>query len=412
MRKRLVRNTILVSVMVLVVLATPVILLLQQATQDELRGRLAAQATSMSATLAEPLLSGQPIDQARLVDLLAAGDHVEIRARNGDLLATAGSVTGDLIHATVAGPADTRIDVSTNRADVRRRFNGQLSLLGVLAAGGVLLAAVLASIFGARVSRPLEQLSSSAARLGAGDFSAALPPISGIREIDDIRTSLESSAMRLDHTLNSERSFIADASHQLRTGLTGISLQIELLASHPDPAVRTDALHALEQTDRLTATLDELLDLARGGRGRLRVPVALEHIAQQHRVDWMPRYQQHRRSLTLSAAASDQPTPVLATPGFVGQIIDLLLDNALRHGTGDVDITVSGRQLRVNDQGSVNADHIATKFLGSDDPVSLHGRGLALARRLAQADGGRVELTSSSPTTFTLTLQAAHDSQG
>ena len=410
MRKRLVRNTILVSVMVLVVLATPVILLLQRATEDELRDRLAAQATSISSTLAEPLLNNQPIDQARLADLLLEGDRAEIRARNGDLIAAVGPIINDSIHATVTGPADTLIDVSTTRANVRRRFNGQLSLLGVLAAGGVLLAAVLASIFGARVSRPLEQLSSSAARLGAGDFSAALPPMSGIREIDDIRTSLESSALRLDQTLNSERSFIADASHQLRTGLTGISLQLELLASHTDPAVRTDALHALEQTDRLTATLDELLDLARGGRGRLRVPVALDHIAQQHRADWMPRYQQQRRLLTFSTVASGQQALVLATPGFVGQIIDLLLDNALRHGSGDVSITVSGRQLHVNDRGAVNADHIATKFLGSDDPASLHGRGLALARRLAQADGGRLELTSAAPTTFTLTLQAAHES--
>jgi HAMP domain-containing protein len=220
MRKRLVRNTLLVTVMVLVVLVTPVILLLQRATEDELRDRLAAQATSISSTLAEPLLNNQPIDQERLVDLLIEGDRAEIRARNGDLIAAVGPIINDSIHATVAGAADTRIDVSTSRANVRRRFNGQLSLLGVLAAGGVLLAAVLASIFGARVSRPLEQLSSSAARLGAGDFSAALPPMSGIREIDDIRTSLESSALRLDQTLNSERSFIADASHQLRTGLT------------------------------------------------------------------------------------------------------------------------------------------------------------------------------------------------
>jgi hypothetical protein len=126
--------------MVLVVLVTPVTLLLQRATEDELRDRLAAQATSISSTLAEPLLNNQPIDQAGLVDLLIEGDRAEIRARNGDLIAAVGPIINDSIHATVAGAADTRIDVSTTRANVRRRFNGQLSLLGVLAAGGVFVA--------------------------------------------------------------------------------------------------------------------------------------------------------------------------------------------------------------------------------------------------------------------------------
>ena len=408
MRRRLVRNTILVTVMVLLVLATPVILLLVRATEGELRSRLAAQASSISSSLAEQLLANQPIDPASLASLVLDGDRVEIRDLKGNLVASYGSAIADPFHGSVTGPTGTRIDVSTTRADLRRRVNGQLLLLGVLATGGVLLAAVLAAIFGARVSRPLEQLASSAARLGAGDFSAALPPPSGIREIDDIRSTLSASAARLDLTLSSERSFTADASHQLRTGLTGIALQLELLATHADPGVRTDALHALEQTDRLTATLNELLDLARGGRGSQRIAIDLGEIATQHRGDWVQRYQISRRTLTLKAQPRDVGGPVLATPGFVGQVIDLLLDNALRHGTGDVGITVSGRQLQVTDQGRIDPDKAAAFFTGSDDPVAPHGRGLALARRLTQADGGRLEISSFAPTTFTVSLPAAH----
>ena len=58
-------------------------------------------------------------------------------------------------------------------------------------------------------------------------------------------TTLSTSASRLDKTLSSERSFTGDATHQMRTGLTGIALQLQLLASHDDEAVRTDANHAL-----------------------------------------------------------------------------------------------------------------------------------------------------------------------
>lgn len=408
MRRRLVRNTILVTVMVLLVLATPVVLLLQRSTEGELRSRLSAQASSISSALAEQLLSAAPIDPQAVANLVLGGDSVEIRSRDGVVIVSYGPPIKDSLHGTVTGPTGTRIDVSTKRGDLQRRFNGQLLLLGVLAAGGVLLAAVLAAIFGARVSRPLEQLAASAARLGAGDFSAALPPEAGIREIDDIRSTLAASAIRLDQTLSSERSFTADASHQLRTGLTGIALQLELLATHTDPTVRTDALKALDQTDRLTATLDELLDLARGGRGSQRVAIDLSELAAQHRGDWVQRYQVNRRTLTLNWPPHDLGGPVLATPGFVGQIIDLLLDNALRHGIGDVSITLSGRQLHVSDHGHIDAESAPTFFIGSDDPVRPHGRGLALARRLAQADGGRLEISSFNPTTFTLSLPTAH----
>ena len=408
MRRRLVRNTILVTVMVLLVLATPVVLLLQRATEGELRSRLSAEATSISSTLAEQLLSGAPIDSKALANLVLDGDSVQISATNGESIASYGPAIKNSFHATGTGPNGVRIDISTSGGDMRRRVNGQLLLLGVLAAGGVLLAAVLASIFGARVSRPLEQLAASAARLGAGDFSAGLPPESGIREIDDIRSTLAASAIRLDQTLSSERSFTADASHQLRTGLTGIALQLELLASHSDPVARADAVHALEQTDRLTATLNELLDLARGGRGSQRIPIDLGDLAAQHRGDWLQRYQIKRRTLTLNWVPHDIAGPVLATPGFVGQIIDLLLDNALRHGKGDVSITLSGRQLHVSDQGNIESNSAEGLFRGSTDPVAPHGRGLALARRLAQADGGRLEISKCVPTTFTLSLPTAH----
>jgi signal transduction histidine kinase len=277
-------------------------------------------------------------------------------------------------------------------------------LLGVLAAGGLLLAGVLAAIFGARVSGPLEQLAASADRLGAGDFSAALPPASGIREIDAIRSTLSSSAHRLDQTLSAERSFTGDATHQLRTGLTGIALQLQLLANHPDESVRADASQALAQTERLTASLDELLDLARGGRRSQRVTVYLHEIALEHRGDWLQRFQMERRGLICHGTSS----PVTATPGFVGQIIDVLLDNALNHGRGAVRIDLSGRQLRLGDEGSIDSKMADAIFRGSDDPAAPHGRGLSLARRLAQADGGRLELVSKSPTTFVLTLPVAH----
>ena len=403
MRGRLVRSTVLVATLVMMVLATPVVLLIKRATEDELRSSLAAQAAAISTTLAGLGQGGLP-DPARIAGMVPDGDHIEIRDSTGAVITAFGPAIKDGFHAVASGPNRTEVELGTSGSDLRQRLTRQFILLGVLAAGGVLLAAVLASIFGARLSRPLEQLAASAGRLGAGDFSAALPPPSGIREIDDIRATLAMSASRLDKTLSSERSFTGDATHQLRTGLTGIALQLQLLATHEDEAVRADANHALVQTDRLTATLDGLLDLARGGRGSQRITVQLHEIALEHRGDWLNRFQLARRGLLCHGVG----VRVLATPGFVGQIIDILLDNSLRHGRGDVRIEVVERTLRVTDNGTITERAAEGLFRGSDDPVAPHGRGLALARRLAQADGGRLELVSRAPTTFVLTMPVAH----
>jgi len=412
MRRRLVQNTVLVSVMVLLVLATPVVLLVKKSSEDELRNLLALSAVRASNTLNDELstIPPAPIDIGTLQALVANADTITIRAADGTVITAYGPDITNGITGKARMPNGITIEVTKSASGLRNRLTQQFVLLGVLAAGGVLLAGVLAAIFGARVSRPLEQLAASAARLGAGDFSAALPPPSGIREIDDIRSTLSASATRLDQTLAAERSFTGDATHQLRTGLTGIALQLQLLANNPDESVRADAQQALAQTDRMAASLDELLDLARVGRGSQRTTVRLNEIALEHRGDWLQRFQVNRRGLLCHGAS----TPVLATPGFVGQIIDILLDNTLKHGRGTVRIDVSGRQLQISDDGSIDADIADRLFYGSDDPAAPHGRGLSLARRLAQADGGRLELVARAPTTFVLSLPVAHsvDQQG
>lgn len=404
MRRRLVFNTILVAMMVLLVLATPVILLIKRASEDELRGRLQLNAKTVATTFRDEVVNGEPIVPIDLISLVPDGDHVEIYRANGSLVVEFGDEFTGGFSETEPIDGGGRVVVETDGRDLRQRLTRQFTLLGVLAAGGTLLTAVLAAIFGARVSRPLEQLAASAGRLGAGDFSAALPPPSGIREIDDIRNTLAASASRLDQTLSAERSFTGDATHQLRTGLTGIALQLQLLASHQDPNVRADATQALHQTDRMTATLDELLDLARGGRGSQRMTVHMHDIALEHRGDWLQRFQLARRGLVCQGTGS----AVIATPGFIGQIIDILLDNSLKHGRGDVRIDISGRQLQVSDEGILPVRVADGLFRGSDDPAAPHGRGLALGRRLAQADGGSLELIARAPTTFVLSMPVAH----
>ena len=278
--------------------------------------------------------------------------------------------------------------------------------IGVIALFALAAAAALAAVQARQLARPLERLARSAGRVGDGDFTAP-SEASGIDEIDDIARSLRLSASRVDRMLDSERSFTADATHQLRTGLTGIAIRLELLERHTDPAVVADASAVLEQTHELNATLDELLAVARRGSTGERARVDLVEVVDDHIDDWRSRFEQQRRQIRVTTA----PTiPVIATRGLVGQIFNVLVQNSLRHGGGAVTITVEGTSITIEDDGAGVADELVPGlFERPRDHHSPHGRGLALARRLAESDGGRLELTRRRPSQFRLSYVADTD---
>jgi signal transduction histidine kinase len=277
-----------------------------------------------------------------------------------------------------------------------------VSRLVVIALTAVGAAALLAGVQARQLARPLERLARSAARVGDGDFSAAAPPPSGIEEIDAIARSLRLSANRVDRMLDSERSFTADATHQLRTGLTGIAMRLELLERSSDGEVATEAAAALAQTHELNTTLDELLNVARTGSTKERTEVDLTTLVDHQIADWQQRFAEKRRQVVVTTGITQ---PVLATPGLVGQVLNVLLDNALRHGRGTVAILVQDSSVVIEDEGhGIAADSATALFDRPNDHHAAHGRGLPLARRLAESDGGRLELLAAKPATFRLTL--------
>jgi signal transduction histidine kinase len=403
MRRRLVVGTVLVILAVLTALVPPVVVLLRRAAERELEVRLSSQASSVSTAIADQLLAGTLPTVDDIARFVPEGDVLVITDSDGNEVLRFGATDGSSISGSASGPAGTDITMSTSESALTRRVRAPLMVLAAFAVAAVALGAALAALLAARLSRPLEHLATTADRLGAGDFSTALPPPSGIPEIDGIGAALGSSARRLDQMLTAERSFTGDATHQLRTGLTGIGLQLELLVDHDDPTVQADAAGARQQVERLTATLDELLALARGGAGEQRADVDLVVLIGHHVHDWQGRVQHAGRTLDLHRRTTDvHGGTVRATPGFVGQIVDIVLDNAVRHGRGAIDVDVGDRCVVVRDQGSIDRA-VAERAFGADAPPDApHGRGLALARRLARADGGRLELIATDPTTFEL----------
>ena len=326
---------------------------------------------------------------------------------------------GEFVVAVPVFEGDRRVGVlraSRAESDARERVAVTWAVMLVLGGAAVGGSRLVARRLAVRLSAPLEVLARDAARLGEGDFTVSEPAPDGRRapvpEIAAVHRSLALTATRLDALLTRERAFSAEASHQLRTPLAGLRLRLEEAASLPPgspPAV--EALDgALEAADRLDRTVSELLRLAREPAGARREELAVDdlvdRVVAEARADGVPE----GRSIT--ARVEDRGLHARASAAAVRQILAVLVENALVHGTGQVTVTARDAApavaVDVADEGTLALDEAAL-FTGRPGNREGHGIGLALARRLAEAQGGRLRLRSATPTTVTLLLPAVEE---
>ncbi|WP_407316863.1 ATP-binding protein [Isoptericola halotolerans] len=280
----------------------------------------------------------------------------------------------------------------------------------VVVAGVVAIAAGVAmAVWQAnRLSAPLVYLAASAEQLGSGQVRPSLEP-SGVEEIDLVAAELARSADRLAGRLAAERQFAQDASHQLRTPLTALTMRLEeiMLTSSEDDVVE-EARVSLEQVERLVTVVDDLLSTSRRSTGGTTEAVTLLDVVRQQEEEWAETFRTAGRTLVVDVAADHR---VLATPGALAQVIATLLENSLKYGDGTTTVRSkpSGPKgavaLEVSDEGPGVQDEIAPRIFerGATTGGST-GLGLALARDLVAADGGRLELAQRRPPVFRIFL--------
>jgi signal transduction histidine kinase len=314
---------------------------------------------------------------------------------------------GDAIIARAA-TSDFSVTVEADKSAQDAGVTDALALIGSLALLAVGVAVGLAMIQAKRLTRPLRELASAAGRLGSGD-AGPLGRRYGVPELDQVADGLDGSAQRISELLAAEREFATDASHQLRTPLTALSMRLEEMvaaAEQPD-VVREEGAAALVQTERLTEVVSQLL--ARTHRPSAGRPerVSIDDVVAQQVVEWDPAFRRRNRKLEV---AGQKGLVAYATAGSLAQVIATLLDNALMHGGGTVTVRTSRTPksvvVEVRDEGKGVPPDLAPRIFERNVSGSPGGTGLglALARSIAEADGSKVVLVRPRPAVFAVFL--------
>ncbi len=281
-------------------------------------------------------------------------------------------------------------------------------LVVVLAVVAVVATVVAALVLSRRLIRPLGELAEAADRLRSGDPR----PIGrryGVAELDQVADGLDSAGRRLTSLLTAERELAVDASHQLRTPLTALSMRLEeVIAAADDPvAVREEGGAALTQAERLADVVSQLLDPSRRATAGTASLTGIDEIIDQQVVEWEPAFRRAGRKLVVTGQRGLQAH---VTPGGLAQVLATLVDNALMHGAGTVEIRTSQNTksavIEVEDQGKGVPPELVSRIF--ERSVSIRpegtGLGLSLARTMAAADGGRVVLVRQRPPVFAVFL--------
>ena len=421
MRRRILTAIVGVTALATIVLTLPLVFLMASREHNDSDREPPLVAEQVATELpSDSAFSASGLELPRIDDALITGG---VYLPDGDLVAGEGPTPADELtrsagvlssldnvddHRVLVRPIVEReqkvavIRVAEPLSEAERKIWRDILVLVGIDAAALIVAAVVGSWVTSRLVRPLRAIRDDAVRLGEGDFSI-VPTPSGIDELDATAGALADTAARLDGVLQRERSFTADASHQLRTPLTSLRLVIETELQSPgtDPAPVLD--EALGEIDRLERTITTLLRVARD-QPVTRAPLDIDQWLDTVVGRWQAVLDERGRSITGTTGVGVSPRVSLSV---LDQIADILLQNAVQHGRGQVRIDVAEEAdhvvITVTDEGTIARD--PTELFTRRDPgASGHGLGLALARALAESEGGRLVLAAPTPTTFRLLL--------
>lgn len=402
LRRRIRDSIVLVAVAALLLFGVPLAVAFDRLTASQALARLQRDATRALALVPdEGLASGRlrvppPVGDTRVgiydprgtrlagfgpARSALAGQVADGREHDGTDAGELAVVVPVLSDRTVVGGVRAAVPSRLLRDRVLRAW-ALLVLLALLVIGVALL---LARRSAARISAPFEQLTRAARELGAGRVELDLPRW-GLPEADDAGNALQDSARRVDELVRHERLFVRDASHQLRTPLAAVLLHLD----RPEP----DVAAALRRVRELELTIADLLALrGLGSHGSCDPgPVCRQAVA---------RWNEPARPVRLRL---DDVGPVALSEPALRQSLDVLLDNAVRHGSPPVTVTVEP----LGDSVVVEVADGGPGFAADAKP----GTGLTIVEGIVERAGGALLVRQRCPhPRVALLLPPAHEHQ-
>jgi two-component system sensor histidine kinase MprB len=292
-------------------------------------------------------------------------------------------------------------------------------ILFLLCLGGIALAAALGRLAARRVLAPLSEVAQTASYIGETEDLSKRITVHADDEVGELARRfntmlehLEGSRAALDDSVRAQRQLVADASHELRTPVTSLRTNIEVLLEGgelSDSDRRRLLADVVEQSEELSALVSDLIELARGDE-----PVGAADDVRLDRVvdESLARARRHAPGLEFELRA--EPVIIEGEPSRLGRAVNNLLDNAARHspagGTVEVDVNANGVRVRDHGPGIDEADlsHVFDRFFRGANVRGQQGSGLGLAivRQVAEQHGGTVSADNAADggAVFTMSL--------
>jgi two-component system, OmpR family, sensor kinase len=427
-----------VLLLALIALGVPLALSFRDRVDTEVKSQATSQASVVATTAAELIAPPRPGVLDRLVQRSAAsvrGRVIVVNARGRLLADSAGAPVGrsyanrpevrsalrgrseqisrdsetlgtEILATAVPvlrrGRPTGAVRITQSVDAVRSAVRNSILDVAALAAVVLLLGVVAGALIAQQIARPIRRLDRTASRVAAGDLDATAP-VEGSTEQRSLARTFNGMTQRIKRLLRVQQDFVADASHQLRTPLTGVRLRLEGLDDrfHRDPEVGPEVDAALREIDRLSLIVDELLVLSRAGEHELPgEQVDLAEAARRAAERWEVAAAEQRIDLVTKAAG---PARGWCAGPDLDRSLDTLIENALLYSPAGTAVTLSAEPGRIEicDKGPGLAageeeavfERFSRGSAGQRGPSGT-GLGLPIARELTRQWGGEVKLSN------------------
>ena len=333
-----------------------------------------------------------------------------------------GKVNGETMMAVSVDISDVSTDYNAIRVvasleQIQGVVHTCAIAVGAVCCGVLLLLVVTGVYFIRSIIRPIKQISATTKKFAKGDFSVRIDSQSH-DEIGDLCASINQMADELSNTENMKNEFISSVSHELRTPLTAIKGWAETMCMDTDPDTIQRGVHVIvNETERLSEMVEELLDFSRMQSGRFSLQCAtMDILAELGDAVLIYEEKARKENIRIIYQEPEMLPFVYGDKNRIRQVFINVIDNAIKYSNPGSTITVSAEevgnmiQVTVTDNGvgisEADLPHVKTKFFKANHTRRGSGIGLAVADEIISMHGGRLDITSelNVGTNVTITL--------